>query len=170
MKSVLKLCIAAALLGLAAVGAQAAGVDVGAYLSRPDVQFGLASLGMLGTTKYSHDGKIIDYVNTTGVAITSGSVVKMGGTLGVALVDIAIAGTGAVGFGVFRDIPKVAAAVFAQGESLTWDVSAGKFDDNAATPATGDVTAGSAFAAVAGANLETTCTVMFTGVPGTVTA
>ncbi len=121
------------------------------------------------TSKYSHDGKVIDYVNTTGVAIASGDVVKMGNVLGVALVDIAIAGTGAVGFGVFRNIPKVTAAVFAQGESLTWDVSAGKFDDNLATPAAGDVTAGAAFAAVAGANAETTCTVCFTGVPGTVT-
>lgn len=121
------------------------------------------------TTKYSHDGKVIDYVNTTGAAIASGAVVKMGNVLGVALGDIAIGATGAVGFGVFRDIPKVTAAVFAQGESLTWDVSAGKFDDNAAVPASGDVTVGAAFAAVAGANLETTCTVMFTGVPGTVT-
>jgi predicted RecA/RadA family phage recombinase len=157
--------LAIALCGLAA---QACGIDASAFLS-PEVAMGLSGAGALLSTGYSHDGKVIDYVNTTGAAIGSGDVVKMGNVLGVALVDIAIGATGAVGFGVFRGIPKVAAAVFAQGESLTWDVSAGKFDDNLAVPAAGDVTAGAAFAAAAGANLEATCTVMFTGVPGTVT-
>ena len=118
---------------------------------------------------YSHSGKVIDYVNTTGAAIASGSVVKMGGVLGVALVDIAIGATGSIGFGVFRNIPKVAGAVWAQGESLTWDVSAGKFDDNLATPATGDVQGAAAYAAEAGTNGQTTALICFTGVPGTVT-
>ena len=36
-------------------------------------------------------------------------------------------------------LPKVAAAVIAQGEFVIWDVSAGAFDDSLATPATGDV-------------------------------
>ncbi|MGE0329696.1 MAG: capsid cement protein [Ramlibacter sp.] len=121
------------------------------------------------TTKYSHEGRVIDYVNTTGGAIASGAVVKMGNILGVALVDIAIGATGAVGFGVFTGIPKVSAAVIAQGESLTWDVSAVGFDDNAATPATGDVTGAAAVAFAAAGNGVTTMTVCFTGVPGTVT-
>jgi predicted RecA/RadA family phage recombinase len=167
MKTSLKICLflAAAAAGLAA---QAAGIDVRSMLS-PEVAMGLSGLAAVLSTGYSHDGKVIDYVNTTGAAIASGAVVKMGNVLGVALVDIAIGATGAVGFGVFRGIPKVAAAVFAQGESLTWDVSAGKFDDNLAVPAAGDVTVGAAFAAAAGANGAATCTVMFTGVPGTVT-
>lgn len=118
---------------------------------------------------YSHNGRVIDYTNTTGAAIASGAVVKMANVLGVALVDIAIGATGAVGFGVFRNIPKVSSAVFAQGETLLWDVSTGKFDDNPTTPASGDVGGAAAYAAVAGANLETTCTVCFTGVPGTLT-
>lgn len=168
MKTSLKFFV---VLGLAAcaAAASAAGLDL-ASLVTPDVAAALMGVGTLLTTKYSHDGKVIDYVNTTGAAIASGDVVKMGNLLGVALVDIAIGDTGAVGFGVFRNIPKVSAAVFAQGESLTWDVSAGKFDDNLAVPASGDVTAGAAYAAAAGANAETTCTVCFTGVPGTVTA
>jgi predicted RecA/RadA family phage recombinase len=119
---------------------------------------------------FSHEGRVIDYVNTTGVAITSGSVVKMGCVLGVALTDIAIGATGSVGFGVFRDIPKVTAAVWLQGDSLTWDVSAGKFDDNAAVAATGDITGAAAYAVAAGANLETTASICFTGVPGVVAA
>ena len=86
------------------------------------------------------------------------------------LVDIAATtGTGAVAVeGVFSGVPKVTAAVFAQGEKLIWDVSAGKFDDSAAIPATGDVTGG-AVAWVAGANLETTCTIKLTAGNATLT-
>jgi predicted RecA/RadA family phage recombinase len=92
----------------------------------------------------------------------------MGNTIGVALEDIAAStGVGSVAVeGVFNNIPKVSAAVFVKGEKLIWDVSAGKFDDSAATPATGDVT-GAAIAWVAGANAETTCTIKLT--PGNTT-
>jgi hypothetical protein len=55
------------------------------------------------------------------------------------------------------------------GESLTWDVSAGNFDDQAATPATGDVTGAAAVAVEAAGNGATTVKVKFTGTPGTVT-
>ncbi len=119
------------------------------------------------TTKFKQPGKVIDYV--AGANITSGSVVKIGQILGVALADIANGDTGPVQIeGVF-EVPKVSAAVWTQGQSLTWDVSAGAFDDNLATPATGDVTGAAAVAFTAGANAETTALVKFTGVPGTVT-
>jgi predicted RecA/RadA family phage recombinase len=96
-------------------------------------------------------------------------VVAIGNILGVALVDIANGATGSVGIrGVFT-VPKVSAAVIAQGESLTWDVSAGKFDDNAATPATGDITGAPAVAFEAAGNGVTSLDVLFTGVPGTKT-
>lgn len=167
MKSTLKI-LALVAVALGAAAAQAAGIDLSALLS-PEMAIGVAAAGAALTTKYSHEGRVIDYVNTTGAAIASGDVVVMGNVLGVALVDIAIGATGAVGFGVFRDIPKVAAAVFVQGEMLLWDVSAGKFDDNAAVAAAGDVKGACAYAAAAGANLENTCTVVFTGCPGAVT-
>jgi len=120
-------------------------------------------------TNYVQEGDVINYSNS-GSAISSGDVVAMGNILGVALVDIAATtGSGAVGIrGVFT-VPKVSAAVIAQGESLTWDVSAGAFDDNAATPATGDITVGAAVAAESAGNGVTTIDVLFTGVPGTVT-
>lgn len=115
-------------------------------------------------------GETLDYVNTTGAAIASGQVVAVGQILGVALVDIGIGGTGSVRTeGVFR-VPKVSGAVIAQGESLTWDVSAGAFDDNAATPATGDITGPCAVAFEAAGNGVTSMLVKFTGVPGTVKA
>lgn len=112
-------------------------------------------------------GNIIQY--TAGADITSGSVVKMGQILGVALTDIANGATGSVAVSGVFTVPKVTAAVIAQGEALTWDVSAGKFDDNAATPATGDVTGAAAVAWEAAGSSATTLAVRFTGVPGTVT-
>ncbi len=120
------------------------------------------------TTKAIQPGKVIDY--TAGSNILSGAVVAIGQILGVALTDIASGETGAVQIeGVF-ELPKVTGAVFGQGESLTWDASAGKFDDNAAVPASGDITGAAAVAFKAGTNGETTAFVKLTGVPGTLTA
>jgi predicted RecA/RadA family phage recombinase len=121
------------------------------------------------TTKYIAEGKVIDWVNGTGSAVASGAVVVIGQILGVALVDIAAAATGAVGIqGVFN-CAKVSGAVIAAGEKLTWDVSAQAFDDNLATPATGDVTGPPATAMEAAGNGVTDIDVLFTGVGGTVT-
>ena len=121
-------------------------------------------------TNYVQKGHVIDWVNGTGSAVSANDVVKLGNTLGVALVDIANGATGSVAIrGVFT-VPKVSGAVIAQGESLTWDVSAGKFDDNAATPASGDVTGAAALAWEAAGNGVTELDVYFTGAPGTVTA
>ena len=119
------------------------------------------------TTKFQQEGGVINYANA-GSAIAAGSVVKMQNMIGIALVDIpATTGVGAVAVdGVFAGVPKVSAAVFVVGEKLLWDVSAGQFDDSAATPATGDVM-GAAVAWVAGANGETTCTIKLT--PGNTT-
>lgn len=120
------------------------------------------------STNFIQDGDVIQY--TAGGTIAAGAVVKMGGTLGVALVDMVSGDTGSVAIqGVF-DLPKVSGAVIAQGESLTWDVSAGAFDDNAATPATGDVTGAAAIAWEAAGNGVTTLAVRLTGTAGTVAA
>ena len=111
---------------------------------------------------YQQKGDRIVWTNATGSAVASGQLVKIGNILGVALVDIANGASGDVAIeGVFSGVPKVSAAVFAQGEKLIWDVSAAKFDDSAATPATGDVS-GCASAFVAGADAETTCTIKLT--------
>lgn len=116
---------------------------------------------------YIQPGNVIDH--TAGSDLSSGDVVVIGSILGVALVDIATGKTGSVQItGVFK-CPKVSAAVIAQGESLTWDASVAAFDDNAATPATGDITGPPAVAFAAAGNGDTTLLVKFTGVPGTVT-
>ena len=121
-------------------------------------------------TNYIQEGKVLPYTVPSATTITSGQVVKVGNVLGVALAG------GAAGDviqiqteGVFT-VPKVSAAVIAVGESLTWDVSADAFDDNAATPASGDVTGAAAYAFEASAATKTSLKVKFTGVPGTVTA
>lgn len=119
------------------------------------------------STNYKQPGKVIDY--TAAADITAGSVVKIKNILGVALTDIANGDTGSVQIDGVFEVPKVSGAVIAQGESLTWDVSAAAFDDNAATPATGDVTGAPAVAFEAKGNATTTLLVKFTGVPGTVT-
>lgn len=120
-------------------------------------------------SNYVQPGKTITWTNGTGAAVSSGDVVVIGKILGVCLVDIASAASGSVAIGGVFTLPKVSAAVIAQGENLTWDVSAGAFDDNAATPATGDVTGAPAVAMEAAGNGVTTIDVKLTGVPGTVT-
>lgn len=122
-------------------------------------------------TNYVQDGMVKNWTNGTGSAVAAGDVVKMQNMLGVAAVDIANGASGAVYVeGVFSGVPKVSAAVFVVGEKLVFDVSATPpaFDDSSATPATGDVTGG-AVAWVAGANLETTCTIKLTPGNSTVT-
>jgi len=124
---------------------------------------------MVNKVKNSNHMQVVDWTNGTGAAVSQGDIVAVGATsdaiLAVALVDIAIGGTGSVGYNCEVDAAKVSAAVFAQGESLTWDSSASAFDDNAAVAAAGDVKGVAARAEVAGANGETTCRVWLTGIP-----
>ena len=105
---------------------------------------------------------------TAAANLVSGQVVRVGNSLCVALMDIANGSTGQVAReGVFV-VPKVSGAVIAQGESLVWDASAAAFDDNLASPATGDVSGASAVAFEAAGSGVTSLTVYFTGTPGTV--
>lgn len=116
--------------------------------------------------KFVQEGKVIQYTNG-GSALSAGDVVRIGQQLGVCLVDIANGATGSVALeGVFT-VPKVSAAVIAQGESVIWDASAGAFDDNLATPATGDVS-GCCVAMEAAGNGVTTINVKLNVGVGTV--
>ena len=94
-------------------------------------------------TNFVQEGKTIDWINVTGSAVSSGDVLVLGTNstliMGIALEDIASTATGPVAIeGVFT-VAKVSAAAIAAGESVIWDASASAFDDNQATPATGDV-------------------------------
>lgn len=89
-------------------------------------------------TNRVQDGKILQFTNG-GSAISSGDVVVIEKLVGVALVDIANGDTGSVAIEQVYDLPKVDAAVIAQGEAVHFDVSAGEVDDESATPASGDL-------------------------------
>lgn len=112
-------------------------------------------------------GEIIDH--TAAADILSGEFVIIGGIPFVALVDIATGETGSVQRGGVWDLLAVDGAAFTLGQDVTFDVSAKRVDDAAATPATGDVTG------IAAVVMETKTTttdenirVLLTGVPGTV--
>jgi predicted RecA/RadA family phage recombinase len=119
-------------------------------------------------TNLYQEGGVIDWTNTSGGTVTSGSVVRIGHTIGIALVTILAGAVGAVDCtpGRVYRVPKVSAAVFVAGEKLLWDSSVAAFDDSAATAAANDLM-GAVVAAAPGANAETTCLVMLT--PGNAT-
>lgn len=113
---------------------------------------------------YVQAGEVVDFTNGTGSDIASGDVVPMGSLIGVAITDIPDGETGAVGVEGVWEMPKVSAAVIAAGETVTWDASAGAFDDNQATPATGDLTDGCVAVAAAGNGEETVLVKLNVGV------
>lgn len=114
---------------------------------------------------YNQRGHVMTII--AAIALSSGQVLAKGNVLGVTTGAIGIGEAGELSLeGVFT-VPKVSRAVIAQGETLTWDASAGAFDDNAATPASGDITGAACFAFEAAGNGVTTLQVCFTGVPGT---
>lgn len=104
-------------------------------------------------TSYVQKGEVIDH--TPGSDVSAGDVLVIGNLIGVAHTDIASGEVGAVGISGVYELPKVSAAVIAAGETVNYDVSAGEFDDNAATAATGDLTGGCVAVAAAG-NGDTT--------------
>lgn len=118
-------------------------------------------------TNFIQRGSVWDYT-PSGSSVSSGDVVVMGAVLGVALADIADGATGAVQVDGVFSLPKVTAAVVAQGETVVWDVSLGKFDDDQMTPASGDVSA-AAVAVEAGTGSQSTIKVLLTPGSGTVT-
>lgn len=113
-------------------------------------------------------GKVLDYVNTTGVVVRSGDVVVAGALLGVALVDIAIGASGSASIDGVYAVPKVAGTPIAQGASVVFKADSKAFTVGA--PGAGDVSGAAAVAFDAAASAATVMHVKFTGVPGTVAA
>lgn len=117
-------------------------------------------------SNYVNEGISIQHT-ASGSALAAGDPIVIGEQIGVALVDIAVGETGTVALSGVFTLPKVSAAVIAAGESVIWDASAGEFDDNAATPATGDVS-GCCVAMEAAGNGVTTIAVKLNVGVGTV--
>lgn len=89
-------------------------------------------------SNYVNEGITIAHT-ASGTALEAGDPIVIGEQIGVALVDIAVGDTGTVALSGVFTLPKVSGAVIAAGQSVIWDASAAAFDDNLATPATGDV-------------------------------
>lgn len=91
------------------------------------------------TTKYVEKGDTLDYANSSGSTIVANTPVVVGQQMGIVAEDIPDGETGVLLMSGVFNVPKVDAAVIAQGESVNWDASASEFDDNAAVAASGDV-------------------------------
>jgi predicted RecA/RadA family phage recombinase len=91
-------------------------------------------------TNYVQPGDIRTITNASGAAYVSGQLVRVGQQLAVCQGAIANGASGEAAFAGVFTVPKVSAAVIADGEMVMWDASAAAFDDNLATPASGDVT------------------------------
>lgn len=104
------------------------------------------------TSPYERRGDAIFYSNS-GAAIAKNAIVVVENLIGVALEDIAATtGTGWVAIeGAFR-LAKISTAVINQGENVVLDVSQtpDAFDDDQATPGTGDITKGAVALETAG--------------------
>lgn len=115
-----------------------------------------------------HEGDLFTWTNGTGSAVSSGDIVAVDGVLYVATVDIADGASGVLRTNYAVKADMVDGAAISAGQTVIWDVSAGAFDDNAATPATGDISGAAARAIADGDDTADKVEVKLTGVQGTV--
>lgn len=118
---------------------------------------------------YVYEGRTIEYTNEGG-DLSTGDPVVVGNLFAVAAVDIPSGESGVLFTEGVYELPAVSGAEIAQGETLVWDVSAGAFDDNAATPAVGDLTGPFAIAWESKTAGVTKLRVKLTGAPADITA
>ena len=119
------------------------------------------------STNRVQNGRRIQHTLTA--AASSGDVVVVGNLVCVATVDGAIGDSIALAVGEVYDLPKVDAAVIAIGTKLIYDVSASEVDDDAATPAAGDVVGFGVAWEAKGATTGETIAVLLTPGVGVVT-
>ena len=77
---------------------------------------------------FIQNGKVIDYANASGSDVTSGSLVAIGGMVGVALIDIADGDIGSVGVSGVYEVSNGGSAAIAQGDELFFDATTGAVD------------------------------------------
>lgn len=70
---------------------------------------------------YVSEGDVLDFTNTTGAAIASGSVVAIGKRIGIALADIPAGGSGSASVTGVWSVPRLTTDDTVQGELLYWD-------------------------------------------------
>lgn len=107
-------------------------------------------------------GEVLEH--TAGGTITSGQVVKVGDSVGIALGAAASGGTVSVRVAGRFTVAKVAGTAWDQGDKVSWDASATAFGKGI-TPAAGDVI-GVAYAATGALSAATTADIVLAN-PGT---
>ncbi len=118
-------------------------------------------------TNRVQNGRRIDV--TLGGTVSSGDAIIVGNMVGVCTVDGVSGDVIAVAISEVYNLPKLDAAVIAQGEAVAFDVSAQEVDDENITPASGDIeTFGVAWEAK-GATTSELIAVLLTPGTGTVT-
>lgn len=119
------------------------------------------------TTAYQRNGERLTI--TAGSAIAANSIVRVGNVVGVALGNLATGESGEIGLsGVYR-VPKVTAAVIAQGGGIVFKAATANVADSTAATIAGDVAVGPwAYAAEAAGNGATTVLINLTRAPGVV--
>lgn len=85
------------------------------------------------------EGKRITWTNTTGSAVVSGQLIRVGNLLAVASVNIANNGTGELCIGSVFEVPKKASDTITQGQALTWKASLAQLTNTPGTLASGDL-------------------------------
>jgi predicted RecA/RadA family phage recombinase len=112
-------------------------------------------------TNFVQNGDSVNF--TAGADLSSGDVVVIGEQIGICVNDVANGASGVANMtGVFS-VPKVSGAVITVGQSVIWDASAAAFDDNLATPATGDVSGACTAWESAGSGVTTIAVKLNTG-------
>jgi len=70
---------------------------------------------------YRGEGKLIRWYNGTGLAVSSGAVVNLGGVYGIAVTDIASTAYGALMISGVHSLAKLSTDTFTAGQNLYWD-------------------------------------------------
>lgn len=103
---------------------------------------------------YLQIGDALNYVNAGGATIVSGTMVRVGAMLGVAVADIAVGATGVLALTGVWELPKVGATVVAAGDMLDYTAATGLLDV-AIVAVAGDLTLAATAWAAAGAGTAT---------------
>jgi predicted RecA/RadA family phage recombinase len=85
-------------------------------------------------------GERITWTNSTGSAVVSGQLVRVGVLLAVASTNIAIGATGELEIGEVYTVPKKSSDTITQGQALAYDQSAANLTNNLGAAASGDLT------------------------------
>lgn len=107
-------------------------------------------------------GDVLTHLNGGSATITSGTMVRIGAILAIALADILVGATGAVSVTGVWALPKVSATAVSAGDVLDYTAATGLLDVGI-TAATGDLTGAAVATADAGVGVATVDALLLAG-------